>query len=129
MASPSQSSAAANDLKVFLIGAIGGLLLLMALVTWATNAQKQPPPPAQASEAQRAQIEYIQHPEEASARVDEMAKQTGGDFSRLTPEDQQWLDGMTAGHGAQMLYARAQAQKRKVAAKTHRANTSRAKIY
>ncbi len=32
-----------------------------------------------------------------------LAKKSGGDFNKLTPEEQQKLNGMTMGHGAQSL--------------------------
>jgi hypothetical protein len=35
--------------------------------------------------------------------VAEMAKKSGGDFSKLSPEEQQKLDKMSMGHGASMI--------------------------
>ena len=55
--------------------------------------------------------DYARDPDSAVRRVDEMVRRSGGKFDRLTPLEQRWLDGMTAGHGEEMLRGRAQAQR------------------
>jgi hypothetical protein len=48
-------------------------------------------------------LDYRKEPQEAKRLVEKLARQTGGNFGKLTPDQQKLLDSMTAGHGAEML--------------------------
>ena len=64
--------------------------------------------------------DFMSHPEDSDQKVNELAKKTGGDFTKLSGSDQEWLDAMTGGHGAAFLKGRAD----KVVLKTHRGSKS-----
>lgn len=52
-------------------------------------------------------IDYFQNPDEAKELVGRLARETGGDFSKLSAGHQRMLNAMAAGHGADMLRDRA----------------------
>lgn len=51
--------------------------------------------------------DYLSNPEEGARHVDQLARRSGGDFDRLTPHEQRWLNSLTAGRGRAMLRLRA----------------------
>ena len=53
--------------------------------------------------------DYMRNPEEGKRHAEALVRKAGGDFSRLAPEEQQWLNALTAGHGAEMVRKRAAA--------------------
>jgi hypothetical protein len=65
---------------------------------------------------------YVQEPEASKRHAEALVVKSGGDFSRLAPEEQRWLNALTAGHGAEMVRKRAaslraQAEKERAAAR------------
>lgn len=62
------------------------------------------PAPAANTSGSSSAPDYGAHPQEVMAHVRLLVKQTGGDWSRLSPADQQMLNGLTGGHGFQMFH-------------------------
>ena len=52
--------------------------------------------------------DYISHPAAGSAEIDKLARKSHGDITRLTMEEQTFLDSVTANHASAMLLKRAQ---------------------
>jgi hypothetical protein len=50
---------------------------------------------------------YADNPRAASKRVERIARESGGDWNKVAPDDQRLLDSMTLGRGKQMLRLRA----------------------
>jgi hypothetical protein len=126
VASPSYQSADTSELRVFIVVGLGILIVLICLVSRFTGTNARPAFTASVSPQYKGpQVDYMRHPDEASARVDTLAQQTDGDFDQLTLADQRWLDSMTSGHGRNLLARRAgelkeraRAEKRRLSKKT-----------
>ena len=112
MSAPSEISAESNELRTFVIAIVGILIVVMGLVTITTRPYLQPLPPPPAH-GPHGEVNYFDHPQEASERVNQLAKESKGEFFRLTPSDQKWIDGMTSGHGPQLIAMRFQEQQAK----------------
>ena len=52
--------------------------------------------------------DYLNDPKAGSQQVELLARKSGGDFDKLTKDEQSWLNALTAGHGARMLEMKAQ---------------------
>jgi hypothetical protein len=93
--------------------AFGGLLVVVlgsyaaysGLRALAQSGMPAPPRLAVAapSAGQTAGQNYMADPATASKRVSLLVKQSHGDWNRLSDTDQKMLNGMTAGHGREML--------------------------
>ena len=46
---------------------------------------------------------FIENPKAAALRVERIARESGGDWNKVSPGDQRMLDSLTAGHGSAML--------------------------
>src|SRR5579871_6676254 len=122
MPPPSDPNAGSIEIRVFVVACLGILFLIMYLGTRATRNNAYPTLSASASEHYHgAEIDYMNHPDEASARVSLLAQQVDGDWTRLNADDQHWLDNMTSGHGAAMIAMRARELKAKAKADKKRA--------
>ena len=55
--------------------------------------------------------DYMRNPRGAAERVERLARETGGDWNKLSPQDQRMMDSMTAGRGREMLRTKAAALK------------------
>src|SRR5215472_5200094 len=117
MSHPSRQVADNRELKVILVA----LVAVLVLASIVNSAVRPPTPPAdtlkRAAQAYKPERDYMRHHDLAVQRIDQLALETNGDFSKLSAEDQRWLDGMTAGHGAPMLQGRAHALRKQAAAK------------
>lgn len=89
------ASASNNELRMALV-AIAFILGLAFLFRPERPAPVGPRPP-----------EYRTDPDQGAKRVDQLAAEVSGDFEKLQPDDQRWLDSMTAGHGADLIRSRA----------------------
>jgi hypothetical protein len=98
---------------------IAALVVVLILGVVVSAAVQRPvlPPSVSPPPKYRPDMDYVNHGELAVQRIDRLAQETGGDFSKLSEADQQWLDGMTAGHGADMFRKRAEALKQAKTAK------------
>ncbi len=56
---------------------------------------------------------YIDDPEAGSAMMRKLAARTGGDYFKLTPDEQRFVDSVSGGNGPAALQAMAQYQRRK----------------
>ena len=54
-------------------------------------------------EAPRVQPDFQRSPQDASKYVRELARRSQGKYESLNAEDRRYLDGLTAGHGKEML--------------------------
>lgn len=94
-------TAQSHELKLLLLG--GGALLALVLFMGAQA------PAQQQATARPEQVFYHglpdvgAHPRQASRVLQELVKRSHGDYSRLSADEQNWVDGMTGGHGAPML--------------------------
>jgi hypothetical protein len=68
-----------------------------------TAAPVAAPAPAAAPQAPGEQPlpdqDYMRNPRGAAERVERLARETGGDWNKLSPQDQRMMDSMTAGRG------------------------------
>jgi hypothetical protein len=93
--------------------AIGGFCSIFVLgAVFDPNARPHDlPPPAVSSAGVPLGPEglpnYVLDPDAATAHVTRLVARSEGDFERLTPAEQRWLDSMTAGRGRMLLYGRA----------------------
>ncbi|MBC7529404.1 MAG: hypothetical protein H7308_17885 [Chthonomonadaceae bacterium] len=99
-----------RELKMFLLG--GGILfaimiLIGSQLTAQTNAENEriaspsKPPPGYTEE-----MDYGSHPDKAAAYVNTLILRTKGKFDRLSPEERNWINGASRGHGAEMFIFR-----------------------
>ncbi len=101
--------------------ALGGLVLLVlgslaavkGLSALAQAGMPAPPAPVPAAPA----TPNYRDPSVMMARARLVLRQTHGDWSRVSPADRRLLNGVTGGHGREML--RAMAKKQGEAAQTH----------
>jgi hypothetical protein len=94
-------------LKIVL-GAIAVIALVAMISAGARDAiQPRPTPPASTFEQQFGRPDPGFHPDSASDYVDKLARDSGGDWNKLSAEDQRYVNGLTAGHGAIYLRDRA----------------------
>src|SRR5436190_7510902 len=96
--------------------ALGGIavIALVAMISAGTRdaIQPRPTPPTSTFEQQFGRPDPGFHPDSASDYVDKLARDSGGDWSKLPPEDQRYINGLTAGHGAIYLRDRAKLLKK-----------------
>ena len=84
---------------------------VLAIVGINAMASKNTPAPVDVSspeqrperEAPRVQPSYEKRPQDAHKYVRELARRSQGNFKSLNADDQRFLNGMTAGHGKDML--------------------------
>lgn len=48
------------------------------------------------------------HAADMQKHMDEIARESNGDYTKLSPQDQRLVDGITGGHGPQVIMMRAQ---------------------
>lgn len=68
---------------------------------------------AETAKKKRAQPNFFEDPDGAAAYVNKLAASYKGDWNSLSEDDKSFLNGMTAGHGHEMLMGRAKALKAK----------------
>jgi hypothetical protein len=96
-----------------ILGAVGALILLGSRLQPPSRGEQYDealatavaPPPAPA----RPRVDlpdYVREPEAARQRVEALVMKSGGDINHLAPEEQRWLNALTAGHGAVMVRKR-----------------------
>ena len=112
-----------NSSTVSVILGIVGVIILIALVNGTTKEVIQPKPTPDPSartafEEQTGRPDPGFRPDSASDYTDKLARETNGDWSKLAPEDQQYINGLTAGHGAIYLRDRAKLLKASPGPKT-----------
>ncbi len=64
------------------------------------------PKPTPTPDPWHGQIDYMTQPDEAAARIEEWARTTHGDASKLNHDQLMWLNGMTVGHAKVYLASR-----------------------
>ena len=102
-----------SELRIIVLLAIPltlALLLISAALT--KPPAKHAAPPELGLAAIGGHVNYVADPDKAQTEVTRLAKASGGNFLRLSDDDQRWLDGMTAGHGAQLIAKMASRQTR-----------------
>lgn len=95
-------SAEGREMKFFVIGAVLLLGLFLFFVSRATAPKPHAPLPSQ----RYLYRDYVEHGDLAAKQVDKLAIETHGDISKVSPDDRDWLDSMTGGHGADLLRMR-----------------------
>lgn len=55
---------------------------------------------------------FADNPQATSARVRRLVRETGGDWNKLSPNDQRMMDAMSMGHGREMLKGLAETMKK-----------------
>jgi hypothetical protein len=85
-------------LPAVLVLAIAGMAGLNYLAQPAATPTP-PPPPARPAGLP----DSLSNPQDASRKLQELAKRSQGDWQKLTPDEQKFLNGLSAGHGQQML--------------------------
>jgi hypothetical protein len=90
---------------------IGGIVVVVGLLGASVTPPAPVSPPTSATTAVTEQPDYLANPRMSTARVQALARQTGGDWNRLSSDDQQLLNGLTGGHGAAMLRMTAEQQR------------------
>jgi hypothetical protein len=101
---PVREGAAPVELRTFLLAAIPLVLALLFIGGAFSGDNNRRRPAAQMARASLGgHIDYIAEPDRAQAEVTRMARESHGDFWRLSRDDRRWLDSMTAGHGPQAI--------------------------
>src|SRR5688572_29554090 len=92
--------------------AVAGIAAVVASLNYVTSsasrsetAAKEAAAAAIPTEPPEGTVDYRKDPDGAKRLVETLARETRGDFSKVTPAQQQFLDSMTAGNGAAMLRA------------------------
>jgi hypothetical protein len=98
-----RDAAGNNEIRLVIVVVVGGLFLLMLLGPKSPPAAPKPAPPRAENTDQRDYMAGAEAAMRASRRVDELAVQTKGDFTKLSLADQEWIDSMSARHGPQYL--------------------------
>jgi hypothetical protein len=85
------------------------VMVLVAIISAGPRdaANPRPTPSAPTFEQQTGRPDPGFHPDSASDYVDKLARDSGGDWNKLSPEDQRYVNGLTAGHGAIYIRDRA----------------------
>jgi hypothetical protein len=96
--------------RLLLLG--GGALLCLLLFIGSSvphSPGEAPPrkPPASNLNSPDSRPEYVDQPEKAAERADMLARQSNGDWNKLSQKDQRWLDAATAGYAREFLSKRA----------------------
>ncbi len=117
---PQPSKKAENRVRLVLAGVVVLGLACLLLLNRAMNAptgeaQARTPATEAATGADPRSrppgvIGYTKDPDGASNLVTKLARQSGGDFNKLTDGEQRMLNAMAGGHGADLLRVRAQQQ-------------------
>ena len=120
-----------RELKVFLLG--GGALIAFMIfmgsqLTAQTNAENTKPPKTSSATSATEPIDYIQDRDSMSRRILQWAIRTKGDFSLLTPQEQQTLNSATREHGMELLKGRYQDYLRTQRTKTQAAQKHKVPI-
>lgn len=92
---------------LFCVGGLVCVLLILGSAVPRMPVSAPPPTPASDTGAPVVRPAYADDFEQAAKRVDVLARQTKGDFSKLSEQDQRWLDAETAGHAREFLRKRA----------------------
>ena len=115
--------------RLLLLGG-GALLCLLLFIGYSVphSPVEAPPrkPPASNPTAPDSRPDYVDQPEKAAARANMLARQSNGDWNKISQKDQRWLDAATAGHAREFLSKRAHYLRGKDRA-LRQANTSRKK--
>lgn len=83
------------------------VLVVLSASERSVSAPARPPTVDPAAMQKKYGPDYITHPRLAGAELDRLTRKCGGDITRLTPKEQNWVDSVTAGHGGLMLMKRA----------------------
>lgn len=91
---------------------IAGVILLISLLNASMKDVVRPRPTTDSSaktdfEAKTGRPDPGFRPDSASDYVDKMARETNGDWSKLSSDDKRYVNGLTAGHGEIYLRDRA----------------------
>jgi len=105
MSGDNHYTANTGQVRSLVIGIAIGVFILYTLSGIHPPAHPKPPSLPPGVNTYR---NYVDHPQEAQEHLNLLARQTNGDIKKLSPEDHQWLDSMTAGNGEMMLKTRAQ---------------------
>src|SRR5947207_2824067 len=98
MESYSRQNAQSHEVKAMLC--VGVLLVVISIFYSSLNK----PPARPAAAFGREQFpNYLENPEAGAAKANELVKKARGNYDRLTPNEQRWLDSLSAGHGAMMV--------------------------
>ena len=89
---------------------MAGFFLILALVVVLGFIASSRRPEVKAEAPSKLQVwkqhglpNYIADPEAGARHTKELARKSGGDWNKLSEEEQRWLNSMTAGHGPRML--------------------------
>lgn len=105
MAEPGPDSLNINVGKLLTGTFAAGVLALVALANWPwTQASaRQPAPARSAAEPTGPRPNFVLYPQAAGQYVEKLALQSGGDYFKLSPDDQDYLDHVTKRHGPEMM--------------------------
>jgi hypothetical protein len=95
-------NAEGQEIKLFVIGVVLLLGLFLFFMGRATAPKPHPPVPGN----RYLYRDYLDHGDLAAKQVDKLAVETHGDISKVSPDDRDWLERMTGGHGADLLRMR-----------------------
>ena len=87
----------------FSIVAIGAVVGINSMASKSVTTPVDISSPAEAPEAPRVQPDFERHPSDANKYSRELARRSKGRFEALGAEDRKFLDGMTSGHGKDLL--------------------------
>lgn len=105
---PQANIMGAGELRLAAVGcAVGALVLVVGFGR--ANREAAVTPPRQATAPPRGLVDYNAQPADAARLVNTLARQCEGNFWLLPERDQRWLNGLTAGHGEEMIFLRAAA--------------------
>ena len=109
MSFPQQQSVGPREIVAAVVAVLGVVLLL----GWLSAPRSAPPPasPAHGAPQTPGPPRELDDPKNASVHADALARQSGGDLTKLSEQDQRWLDASTAGHAREFLAARVKALK------------------
>jgi hypothetical protein len=90
-----------------MVTAVGCLAAVGAVGNLFASQPESPPPALPRAETPEGLPDYMADPGAASRRVEQMTRRTRGDYTRLTERERNWINGMTAGYGHELLWNQA----------------------